>query len=110
MIPSTGEIIISDTTNVVIPIKYIRLANKKLIERQYLIELNAQKDSIIIDYEKYVKEQKDLLDKRNKDILEYNRINNQLSKRLERQTKISLVCGTVAGASILSIVLLSIGK
>ena len=108
--PSTGEIIISDTVNVVIPIKYIRLANKKLIERQYLIELNNQKDSIIFNYENYVKEQKAIIDKRNKDILEYNRINNQLSKRLEKQTKTSLICGTVAGASILVIVLLSIGK
>ena len=43
-IPSTGNLIKSDTTFVSINIDYIRLANAKLLERQYLLEVNQYKD------------------------------------------------------------------
>ena len=108
MIPSTGEIINSDTTNVTIPIKYIRLANQKLLERNYLIEVNELKDSIIIDYENYIKEQERINNELNTQIIEYNRINNEVNKSLQKQKKTSLVLGGVAGASILVVVLISL--
>ena len=108
MIPSTGEINNSDTTNVIIPIKYIRLANQKLLERNYLLEVNEVKDSIIIDYENYIKEQERINNELNVQIIEYNRINNEVNKRLQKQKKTSLVLGGVAGASILVVVLISL--
>lgn len=108
MIPSTGELIQADSTLVTIPISYIKLANKKLIERQLLIETNTYKDSIILDYKHYINEQ----NKINKDfqnrINEVNELNEKLSKKLNRQQKVSIVCGSVAGAAILSIVLIGI--
>ena len=41
MIPSTGEQN-KDSIEVIIPINYIKLANQKLLERKYLIEINTQ--------------------------------------------------------------------
>lgn len=108
MIPSTGEKIDSDTSNVVIPIKYIRIANQKLLERNYLIEINEVKDSIIVDYKNYIKEQERINNELNKQIIEYNRINNDVNKRLQKQKKTSLVFGSIAGASIAIIALMSI--
>ena len=104
-IPSTGEINRTDTSLVTIPIKYIHLANQKLIERQYLIEVNNQKDSIIIDYKKYVAEQEKSIKSFQTKINNYDRINKDIYKRLERQRKTSLICGSVAAASIAAIVI-----
>lgn len=108
MIPSTGERIQTDTTCVSIPIEYIRLANQKLIERNYLLEVNSYKDSIIVDYKNYIAEYEKIDMQYKTKIEEYERINNNLGKRLERQKKTSLVLGTVAGASILTIVLVAL--
>ena len=105
MIPSTGEINRTDTSLITIPIKYIHLANQKLIERQYLIEINNQKDSIIIDYKKYVEEQEKSIKSFQTKINNYDRINNDIVKRLERQKKTSLICGSMAAASIAAIVI-----
>ena len=46
-IPSTGWENNADTAYVSIPIEYIRLANQKMIERNYLEEVNIVKDSIL---------------------------------------------------------------
>lgn len=81
-----------------------------MIERLCLIEENNQKDSIIISYKTYIKEQNKIITDYEKNIEDYNKLNNQLSKRLTRQKKTSLVCGTVAGAAILTIVLIGIGR
>lgn len=108
MIPSTGVKIQTDTTYVTIPIEYIRLANQKLIERNYLIEVNAHKDSIIIDYKRYIEEYERIDKEYKTKIKDYERINKNLYKSLEKQKKISLVCGSVAGASILVIGLISL--
>ena len=108
MIPSTGGINRTDTSLVTIPIKYIHLANQKLIERQYLIEVNNQKDSIIIDYKKYVAEQEKSIKSFQDRVSDYDKINKDISKRLERQRKTSLICGSVAAASIAAIVIAAI--
>jgi DNA mismatch repair ATPase MutS len=105
VIPSTGEINRTDTSLVTIPINYIHLANQKLIERQYLIETNQYKDSIIVDYKKYVKEQEKAIKSFQTRINNYDRINKDIAKRLERQQKTSLICGSVAAASIAAIVI-----
>lgn len=110
MIPSTGEINRTDTSLVTIPIKYIHLANKKLIERQYLIETNRYKDSIIIDYKKYVEEQDKSIKSFQKQINDYDKINQDIAKRLEKQKKTSLICGSVAAASIAIIVITALIK
>lgn len=108
VIPSKGEITQIDSTYVSIPISYIKLANKKLIERQLLIKTNIYKDSIILDYKKYIEEQDNINKSFQHRIDEANEINQNLSKRLDRQRKTSLILGGVAGASIIVIVLTSI--
>ena len=108
-IPSTGEQN-KDSIEVIIPISYIKLANQKLLERKYLIEINTQKDSIINDYKKYIEVYEEINEEYQTKIDEYNNINKNLSKSLQKQKKTSLVLGTVAGASILTIVLLSIAN
>ena len=108
VIPSTGEIDRTDTALVTIPIKYIHLANQKLIERQYLLEVNEYKDSIIVDYKKYTEQQEKVIKQFQDKVDNYNRINEDMGKRLQRQKKVSLVCGSVAAASIAVIVLTAI--
>ena len=46
-IPLRGSEYESDTTKVAVPISLLRQANIKLIEREYYIELNQKKDTII---------------------------------------------------------------
>ena len=46
-IPLRGSEYESDTAKVVVPISLLRQANIKLIEREYYIELNQKKDTII---------------------------------------------------------------
>ena len=108
IISSTGEIIRDDTTKVIVPIKYIRLANEKLIERNYLLEANAYKDSIIIDYKNYIKEQERINKEYINKVNDNKKLVNDLNKRLERQKKTSLILGGVAGASIITVVLIAI--
>lgn len=106
-VPSTGEINDS-TTYVSIPIEYIRLANQKMIERNYLEEVNQYKDSIITDYRNYIVEYERIHQDYTKRIEEYSRINNSLNKRLAKQKKATLVFGTVAGVSVATIVLIAL--
>lgn len=110
MIPSTGEKIKTDSAQVTIPVSYIKLANKKLIERQMLIETNAYKDSIILDYKTFVNEQDKIINDFQNRLLENNKINEDLSKRLDKQKKISLICGTAAGASLAVIIVVALIK
>ena len=105
VIPSTGELIQSDSTLVIIPISYIKLANKKLIERQSLKETLIYKDLIIQEYKSYISEQTKIHKDFQNRIDQSNKINENLSKRLNRQRKTSLVLGSIAGASIVIIVL-----
>lgn len=106
-VPSTGKINDS-TTYVSIPIEYIRLANQKMIERNYLEEVNQHKDSIITDYRNYIVEYERIHQDYTKRIEEYSRINNSLNKRLAKQKKATLVFGTVAGVSVATIVLIAL--
>lgn len=104
-----GEII-QDKQKISIDIEYIRLANQKLIERNYLIEANQYKDSIIVDYKKCIAEYEKIESKYKNTIKEYARINEDLNKSLNKQKKISLICGTSAVVSIATLVIISIIK
>ena len=106
-IPSTGWENNADTVYVSIPIEYIRLANQKMIERNYLEEVNNYKDSIIVDYKNYIKEQEMMCNDYKKQLMEYNKINEDLNKSLAKQKKTTLVFGSVAGASIVIAILTS---
>ena len=106
---STGNQIETDSL-VTINIKYIRLANEKLLERQYLLDANHYKDSIIGDYRQYVKEQEKINNIYKNKLSEYDRINKELNKSLDKKQKTNLILGSVSAASIVTIVLLAIIK
>lgn len=98
------------TTMVSVGINYIKQANIKLYERKMLLELNAEKDTIIAFKDSYILEQeriiKDFQDKVNKG----NDINKEISRNLERQKKITYIVGGVAGASIITTIVLIFAK
>lgn len=97
-------------TMVSVGINYIKQANIKLYERKMLIELNAEKDTIIAFKDSYILEQeriiKDFQDKVNKG----NDINKEISRNLEKQKKITYIIGGVAGASIITTIILIFAK
>ena len=92
----------NDST-VVVDIATIRKATVMLIERNQYKELNKQKDSLIFDYKNYIDEQNKnitylknvsfLLNEQNEEI---NRINEDLSKRLNKQKTWTAVLGGTA--------------
>ena len=57
---STGEFINSDTI-VNIPINYIRKANTLMIERNYLLDITEEQDSIICLHKLYIYEQDSII-------------------------------------------------
>lgn len=83
--PSTGEVLKSDTSKVIIPISYLRDANAKLIERIYLIKINAEKDSIINLNKSYIAEQSNIIKNFQGRVLTITEDNNRLRKTINRQ-------------------------
>ncbi len=111
---STGENLDS---LVVVDLATIRRATIKLVERDEYFELNKQKDSLIIDYKNYIAEQdnninylKNLSFVLNEQNNEYERINNDLSKRLDRSKTWCNILGGTAIVGIASTVLLILMK
>lgn len=84
-IPSTGEIKLSDTTNVIIPIDYIKQANAKMIERLYLLRITNEQDSIILMKDKYINEQQKIIVDFQQRVKEANKINQQINTDLVKQ-------------------------
>lgn len=74
----------SDTSKVIIPISYIKDANAKLIERIYLIKVNAEKDSIINLNKLYIKEQNVIVKDFQTRVINLTDNNNQLVKSNNR--------------------------
>lgn len=104
-IPYMTEVSDKDSILVQVPLKYIKLANQKLVERELLMHENEYKDSIISDYELYVEEQDKIIKDFQERIDKCNKLNSDINKRLEQQKKTSIICGSVAAASIITIVL-----
>lgn len=92
--PSTGE------ATITITIDTVRIINAKLIERNYLLELCKQQDSIISLNKKYIEEQNKVIKDFQNKIIDYNRINENLQKEYERQRKRTIIISTVGGTII----------
>lgn len=102
--PSTGEEITTDTSVVKIPIHLIKRANAKMIERLYLIDLNNYKDSIINLKDEYIFEQQNIIIDFKQRIVDYDNINNNIKKSLDKQRKRTKAIAYTAGGIILGIV------
>lgn len=105
VIPSTGDLIQTDTTVAVIPIYLIKQANVKMIERLYLLEINKQQDSIIQLKDKYINEQQLIIDDFQNKIIKANDLNNNIKNELDKEKTKTKIFGGIAGASILAIII-----
>lgn len=95
----------SDTL-VEVSIKDIRSANIKMIERKMYKEIVEQQDTIIAFKDSYIAEQEKIIKDFQNRIIKYNQINEDISKNLERQKKVTYVVGGVAGAAVLTTIVL----
>ena len=103
-VPSTGDLQLSDTT-VTIGINYIRLANSKLIERKYLLDIVNEQDSIIGFKDNYIIEQKKIITNFQNRVDNIIKINEVIKQDIERQKKRTKVVGGIAGSAIAILVL-----
>lgn len=83
-VPSTGKLP-KDTTNATVTIDAIRIANIKMIERDYYYMIVKQQDSIIMDKDKYINVQKEkendykkIIENNNKELV---KIRNDMTKQ-----------------------------
>lgn len=95
-VPSTGEIINSDTI-INVPISSIRKANVLIIERNYLLDINVQQDSIINLHKHYISEQDSIIEGFKNSIEKTNKINKDIAKKYERERKKVVILGTSTG-------------
>ncbi len=93
---------------VLVDINTIRQATIKLLEREKYIELNNQKDSIIVEYKSLVQNEidrntvlNDEIYKLNYDLLEKDKINKNLNKSINRQKINTRIVGGVGIVSTL---------
>ena len=110
-IPSTGELEYADTTRtakadtmVSVSISYIKLANVKLIERLHLYDIINEQDSIRKELDAYIKKQQDIIVSFQSKVANAAIINERIKKDLERQRKKTRIFGSIAGASIVGII------
>lgn len=105
VIPSTGDLIQTDTAVAVIPIYLIKQSNVKMIERLYLLEINKQQDSIIQLKDKYINEQQLIIDDFQNKIIKANNLNNNIKNELDKEKTKTKIFGGIAGASVLAIII-----
>lgn len=105
---STGDETQADTTNVIIPISYIKTANAKLIERLYLKEVIIKKDSIILLKNNYINEQSIIIKDFQNKVNDVNKINLNLKKDIVKRDRriFTWKCISVAAIVTTGVVLL----
>lgn len=99
------SLVCSDTL-VEVSIKDIRSANVKMIERKMYKEIVEQQDTIIAFKDSYIAEQEKIIKDFQNRIIKCNKLNEDISKNLEKQKKITYVVGGVAGAAVLTTIVL----
>ena len=102
---------------VLVDINTIRQATIKLLEREKYIELNNQKDSIIVEYKNLVQNEIDRnivlngeIYKLNYDLLEKDKINENLNKSINRQKINTKIVGGVGIISTLLAIIIPLIK
>lgn len=93
---STGEFINSDTI-VNISINHIRKANTLMIERNYLLDITEEQDSIICLHKLYIYEQDSIIEFFKDKVKESNKINEDINKAYERERRKTIIFGTTTG-------------
>lgn len=103
-ISSTGRVLKSDTT-VTINIGYIRLANIKMIERNYLRSIVKEQDSIINMKNRYINEQQKIIIDFQKRVDSANKLNEAVKRDLEKQKTKNKIIGYSAGTAIIGLII-----
>ena len=107
---STGEVMKSDTSKVIIPISFLRDANAKLLERLYLIKVVEQKDSIISLANQYTTEQNNIIKDFQGRVVTLTNTNNKLVTSIDRQKKTTAIFGSVALGAIVGVIVVIFAK
>lgn len=107
--PSTGSEIRADTA-IIVDVNLIKLANAKMIERNYLIVITNQQDSIIDMKDKYINEQQKIIADFKKRVTDANKLNENIKKDLDKQKKRNKIITYGAGGIIIGFVIGLIAK
>lgn len=106
----TGNLIKTDTTKVIITIDEVRKANAKFIERLYLIQINYEKDSIILLKNNLIdRQQLVIIDFQNR-LSKANDINKDIKKDLDKQKNKTKIYKGISIGTILVAILSLIAK
>lgn len=109
-IHSTGGVECSDSAVVAVPIVLIKKANAKMIERNYLLLITNNQDSIITMKDKYINEQQKIITDFQKRVDTAVKLNESVKKDLEKQKAKNKIIGYGAGAAILGLIIGIIAK
>ena len=93
---STGEFTNSDTI-VNVSINHIRKANTLMIERNYLLDITEEQDSIICLHKLYIYEQDSIIKLFKNRVKESNKINEDINKAYESERRKTIIFGTTTG-------------
>lgn len=105
----TGEIQLAPDSTCIVPIKLIKQANVKLIERNSFIKIIQEQEDIIKLQKLELKEYSVIVGDMQNRIVSYNTINNDLNKQIEQYKKrnrilIGTSCGVVVVAALILII------
>ena len=104
-VPSTGEVECSDSAVVAVPVILIKKANAKMIERNYLLYITNEQDSIIRMKDKYINEQQKIIIDFQKKVDATVKLNEAVKKDLEKQKTKNKIIGYGAGATIIGLII-----
>lgn len=109
-VPLRGSECSSDTAVAVVPINLLKKANVKMIERNYLININKEQDSIIIMKDKYINEQQKIIADFQMRVNNTNKLNESIKLDLERQKRKNKIISYGAGGVIFGLLISLIVK
>lgn len=107
---STGSELYADSAFANVPVYLIKQANAKMIERLYLIDINNQQDSIIDMKDNYINEQHNIISDFQNKLDNANKINEDMTKALDKQKKRSRIIVYCGGISIIGLIISLIAK
>ena len=102
---STGGVECSDSSVVAVPVILIKKANAKMIERNYLLYITNEQDSIIRMKDKYINEQQKIIIDFQKKVDATVKLNEAVKKDLEKQKTKNKIIGYGAGATIIGLII-----
>ena len=78
-------------TSIILNLEQIKQINAKLIEREYYKDLNNLKDSLIIQKDKYIREQNLVIGECRKEVANTTVLNEKLSKNIKTYKTVTII-------------------